>query len=113
METAPRDGTLKKLGHVEGPATTKQQAGRRVTPQSEQEPREQTWGPEYQHYHVRMVEAIRARMFVRWPPSTVAERRMLERNLRFFDEACDYLEEFGEHVEPEEIADDQLDAAAD
>lgn len=65
----------------------------------------------YEQYHRRVVDAIRKRLLARWPPIDADDRRDMEQNVSFFDRECDYHDEFAEGLDPEEIADDEIDAA--
>ncbi len=51
---------------------------------------------EYKAYHARVVQAC--------------VDLMGERVRRFFDEQCDYLEEFAEQLDPHEVASSQQDS---
>lgn len=65
----------------------------------------------YEQYHQRVVTAIRKRLIEHWPPSNREERHAIAKNALFFDVECDYHDEFAEGLDPEEMADDQIDAA--
>lgn len=65
----------------------------------------------YRAYHARVIAAIRDRLFARWPPKNDRQRAMLEQNVTFFDTQCTYDEHFAEQLDPEEFADDEIDAA--
>lgn len=64
--------------------------------------------PEYQAYHRRVVDAVRKNLATRWPD---APSEQTERNVQFFNVECDYLDEFREGADPEEVASDNIDAA--
>lgn len=68
-------------------------------------------GPAYAAYHQRMIAAIRAAMYRRWPPTTDRQREQLEKQIAFFDKECTYEMEMAEGLEPEDFADDEIDAA--
>lgn len=65
----------------------------------------------YEQYHQRVVAAIRKQMLARWPPTNREERHKIAQNVMFFDVECDYHDEFAEGLDPEEMADDQINAA--
>lgn len=65
----------------------------------------------YEQYHQRVVAAIRKRFLTRWPPTNREERHQLAQSVLFFDVECDYHDEFAEGLDPEEMADDQINAA--
>lgn len=67
--------------------------------------------PLYRVYHQRVVDEIRKQLVARWPPRTSRERNQLERNIRFFDEQCDYIDDFDQGAEPSEVAEANIDAA--
>lgn len=64
------------------------------------------------HYNAQVKQAIRERLFARWPPSTDEEWEHLEANARFF-ESCSYEESDADGRSLEEVADDEIDAASD
>ncbi len=66
----------------------------------------------YEQYRERVIAAIRAELFTRWPPSTDAERAQLEANVNFFATQCSYEEAYAEAADPAEVATDEIDAAA-
>ena len=67
--------------------------------------------PEYESYHKRVVDAVRKNLTARWPPTTDAEREHLDRQVAFFDLECDYHDAFARADDPEEVADENIDAA--
>ncbi len=63
-------------------------------------------------YDEQVKNTIRVRLFERWPPINDAEAQILLTNAKFF-EGCAFDEADADGRTVEEIADDEIDAAAD
>jgi len=63
-------------------------------------------------YDSKVKAEIRRLMFEKWPPRDAGERIQLERNVRFFETECSFDEADADGRTIEEVADDEIDAAA-
>lgn len=68
--------------------------------------------PSYMEYHTRVIAAVKANLIRRFgQPKTVDEQEQFDRNIRFFDEQCDYADDFSEGNDPAEVAEENIISA--
>jgi hypothetical protein len=68
--------------------------------------------PAYMEYHAKVIAAVKANFVRRFgQPKTVAEQEQFDHNVRFFDEQCDYVDDFSEGNDPDDVADENIISA--
>lgn len=68
--------------------------------------------PAYAEYHAKVIAAVKANLIRRFgQPKSVDEQEQFDRNVRFFDEQCDYVDEFSEGEDPDDVAENNIVSA--